>query len=98
MSDDELGAVFRFYIDGKVATSDSVTDPARRREQVGDIAATHGWLADECDERGRKWMVEVEFSDGEHVRWGTDVDGMVVPIEVGAAELLDAIARRWTDE
>lgn len=88
---DAPSAEFRFYIDGKLAGRDRV---GSGRSEVSLIAASHAALADDCETYGRKWMVEVVFSDGEHVRWGTDVDGMVVPVEVGLGELLQAVARR----
>lgn len=59
--------------------------------------ATHqGRVCAEAEARGSVYLVDVEFWDGEHVRWGTDADGMVIPLEVGLHDLAQAINARWT--
>ena len=40
------------------------------------------------------WFIEVSFDDGEHVRFGTDRGGMVLPVEVGRERLVEALAKR----
>jgi hypothetical protein len=84
-------ASFLFYIDGVVAMRDKVTG----LNGIDEISTVHSWLVDQCEAHGRKWMVEIVFADGEHVRWGTDRDGMVWPMQGGLEQLAEMLARRW---
>ena len=87
-----FGATFRVYVAGKLVDSDR-TD-MRHMERIDGIAARQALLCSAAEDADRPWMVEVEFDDGEHLRWGTDPAGMVVPLEMGLDELHEALMRR----
>jgi hypothetical protein len=59
------------------------------------VALRHSTLVLAAEEAGQRYLVEIEWWDGERTRFGTDVDGMVVPAEVGLEDLADQIAKRW---
>jgi hypothetical protein len=91
---------FLVIVDGVVADEEVVgVDPAGPDEALwdwlGHLAERHAEIALKAEARGSRYLIEVEWWDGELTRWGTDVDGMVVPLEVGLHELADAINRRW---
>lgn len=81
--------IMRLYLGGKMADETSVQLGVGAREAIGDVGEYHGEMARCATEEGLPWMVEIVFPDGEHVRWGTDSDGMVEPMPVTQlAELL----------
>jgi hypothetical protein len=85
----------RLYIDGRLV--DDVTVAAGRNAEddaIPVIAALHGRRCQAAEAAGSTYMVEFIFDDGEHVRFGTDVDGMVVPAEVGLDRLAKAVVER----
>jgi hypothetical protein len=83
---------FRVYVGGALVDSVRITfDDDDTWGRMVEHAARQADLCHAAGVRGVPWMVEVIFWDGEHVRWGTDVDGMVVPVEIGFSELLDVI-------
>jgi hypothetical protein len=85
--------VFNFWVDGEIIQ----TDTEAGEEDIERISAHHRMLADAHDALGQSWMVEVVFPDGEHVRFGTEDDGMVDPIPVGSVENLKvALVERHT--
>lgn len=91
---------FRVVVDGElVDEAVAGVDPAGPGEALwdwlGHLAERHAELALAAEAGGLRYLIEVEWWDGERTRWGTDVDGMVVPLEVGLHELADAINRRW---
>jgi hypothetical protein len=85
---------FRVWVDGELADETTIV-LGTHDEHIEAIAARQAELCNSAEEAGQRYLVEVKFWDGEHVRWGTDTDGMVVPVEVGLMNLLDAIAARW---
>jgi hypothetical protein len=86
---------FRVYVGGAQVDSVRITfDDDDAWGRMVEHAARQADLCHAAVVRGVPWMVEVVFWDGEHVRWGTDVDGMVVPVEMGLSELIDVINRR----
>ena len=90
---------FRIWVDGPNLIEDSMLaldlgDDAAF-EALAHMAEAHGEICGKADQAGLTYLVDVEFEDGEHVRWGTDVNGMVLPVGVGILELTDAITRRW---
>lgn len=89
---------FRIYVEGELVDEEKLvftTEASDRDTAVASAAERQMNLAREADAAGRPYLVEIIFWDGEHVRWGTDVDGMVVPVEVGVETLAEAIATRW---
>jgi hypothetical protein len=86
-----VGATFRLYLDGELADEDTPATPEAIEacaERQGDLAASHA---------GR-YLVEVEFPDGEFVRFGDDAAGMRDPIalEGGLGRLADFLLEtRW---
>lgn len=88
----ERWAKIRLWVDGRVVDQVTVLGD----EEVDQSGSRHGELADAAEDRGLTWMVEIEFPDGEHVRWGTDSRAMVdpVPAEPDMVEQL-ARARGW---
>jgi hypothetical protein len=86
---------FRVYVDGVMVDQHPVVLGTGDRDHVATIATRQADICKSAADAGSSWLVEVEFWDGEHVRWGTDAGGMVVPVEIGMAHLMDAIARRW---
>jgi hypothetical protein len=92
---------FLVYIDGELAdeaTMEIVPEGPSEAlfEFLSTLAEHHAKVCAAADARGSVYLVDVEFWDGEHVRWGTDVAGMVVPVEVGLHELSERILERWT--
>jgi hypothetical protein len=85
-------ATFSIYENGKLVDRRYVTDQDEP-EQVARIATAQVTLCEVIDARGDKYLVDVEFWDGEHVRWGTDENGIVLPIVVGIEGLVDTIDR-----
>jgi hypothetical protein len=85
----------RLYIAGEVV--DDATLVIGSPERVADVFAVlgerHGQYAAAAADAGASYMVDFEFADGEHVRWGTDPDGMVEPVPVD--DVLAAIEARW---
>jgi hypothetical protein len=91
---------FRVWVDAElVDEAVSELDPERATEAMWEwlkaLAERHAAIANAADETGSVYLIEVEWWDGERTRWGTDVDGMVVPVEVGLHDLAEAINRRW---
>jgi len=60
------------------------------------LAEHQGRICSNAEANGSVYLIDVEFWDGEHVRWGTDAAGMVIPIEVGLHDLAQSINARWT--
>lgn len=89
--------MFRLYVLGRVVDQRAVVlGMGGVDDQVADIAGVQAELAGRAEMAERPWMAEVEFWDGEHVRWGTDVDGMAVPVAVGLDRLVAALEARWS--
>jgi arabinogalactan endo-1,4-beta-galactosidase len=78
----------RLYVDGRMV--DEATTLGE--DGLRDIAARHAELAELAEQKGHRYMVEFEFSDGEHVRFGSDRDGMVEPIEV-ETDIVEQVGR-----
>jgi hypothetical protein len=79
----------RLYLDGQLVDDQTVQVDA---EGAGDVLAYIGGLHGAfVEEAGVPYMVEFVFPDGEHVRWGTDAGGMVLPIPVD--NLAEALRR-----
>jgi hypothetical protein len=77
----------RLWVEGVLLDDQRVVLGVGARDLIGELGAVH---ADAC--RGAMaYMVEFVFPDGDHIRWGTDVRGMVTPIPVD--DLAAAIAR-----
>jgi hypothetical protein len=89
---DEQFATFRIFIAGQLVDQTTISGLG---DDIGGLAVRHGELCEAANRAGRKYLVEVEFGDGEHVRWGTDVDGMVIPMEVGIDDLMRALMKRY---
>lgn len=79
----------RLYLNGEVADERLFPFGAGRNpgEELAEMAKRHGTLCRDTD----TWMIEFVFSDGQHIRWGTDPDGMVMPVPVD--DLFEALAR-----
>jgi hypothetical protein len=82
--------VVRLYLNGELADEQQFPFGAGREpgEELAELAARHGTL---CRDVG-SWMIEFAFPDGQHIRWGTDADGMVQPVPVD--DLFLALARQ----
>ena len=89
-----IGVEFRFGVGQRLVESVRVKDP----EALEYVGQRHARWAEQADEAGTVWFVEVVFDDGEHVRFGTDRGGMVLPVEVGRERLAEALAKRFADE
>jgi hypothetical protein len=91
------GVTFCIFIDGELFLQESAiaADDLTFWEWLKKAAERHGEICADADNRGRKYMVEVQWWDGERTRWGTDVDGMTIPVEVGIEQLADEIGKRW---
>ena len=60
---------------------------------LGQLGARHGEMVMAAASEGLAWMVEFRFPDGDHVRWGTDANGMVEPVPID--DLRAALERRY---
>lgn len=85
-------ATFSVWQDGQLVDRRYMTDEDEP-EEVARIAEVQIAVCNLIDVAGGKYLVDIEFWDGEHVRWGTDRNGMVIPIEVGIEGLADGIER-----
>ena len=92
---------FLVYVDAELR-EEAVASKSTRAARTTPLGSscrrspTHqGRVCAEAEARGSVYLVDVEFWDGEHVRWGTDADGMVIPLEVGLHDLAQAINARW---
>ena len=81
---------FRVFVAG--ALVDEVTALIGAGDLLDMLGERHGLLCAAAD-AGDPWMIEVRFPDGEHVRWGTDSDGMVLPIDVTMGQLEEMLAK-----
>jgi hypothetical protein len=95
MTEELRWVAFRLFVYGRMVDQRMILADAGALSAVGDIAIHQGELAAAAEAAGRPYMVEVEFSDGDHVRWGTDVNGMVIPMAVGLDGLMAAMAKRY---
>jgi hypothetical protein len=84
------GAVtVRLYLGGQLVDEQEVHVGA---DGASDVLAYLGELHGGFVEAAAvPYMVEFVFPDGQHVRWGTDTDGMVLPIPVD--DLAEALRR-----
>lgn len=89
MSSLEKGTIvrIRILVEGKTVDDSRVMIGVGARDLIGVLGARHGDLAAAADRSGKAWMVEIVWPDGEHLRWGTDPDPMVLPLEMGVREL-----------
>jgi hypothetical protein len=90
-----IGATIRLRVDGVLVDEQPVQLGAGARGLIGVLGADHGARCAAADAAGQPWSIEIEFADGEHVRWGTDGRGMVDPVPV--RDLAAAIERQWTE-
>lgn len=91
-------ATFSVYVDGELVDSEALvakdgTLPPQVSEAVVEIAERQGDLCAAAEQHGVGYLVEIAWRDGTYTRWGTDVDGMVVPVEVGLEGLEEALRR-----
>jgi hypothetical protein len=78
----------RLYIAGRLVDEATVLE-----DGVEEVAARHVEMAEAAEKAGQRFMVEVVFADGEHVRWGTDPGGMVEPTPT--EDVGDSLRRRF---
>jgi hypothetical protein len=83
----------RLFIAGAVVDEISFPVGVGTRDLIGELGARHGELV--AAHEGAPYLVEFKFPDGDHVRFGTDAEGMVEPFPVALEHLTDAIARRY---
>jgi hypothetical protein len=87
---------FDVWVAGELADSETLEfDPRADDGSVLRIAERQSGICTKADAEDKKYLVDIEFWDGEHVRWGTDVEGMVIPVAVGVDQLAEAIGKRW---
>jgi hypothetical protein len=89
-----LVVVFNIYVDGELVDSEEILSTAKPQE-LTDLALRQSEICNRAQARDLKYMVDIVWWDGEHTRWGTDVDGVVVPVEVGVEGLAFAIERHF---
>jgi hypothetical protein len=85
---------FRMWVRGELV-DDTTIELWGPGDHLKALANSHAMSSQIAEARGWPYLIEVEFWDGEHVRWGTDTDGMVTPVRVGLGYLLDAILARY---
>jgi hypothetical protein len=83
----------RLFIEGKLCDETSLELGAEMDDLLGEVGRRHGDMASAAASEGLAWMIEFVFPDGDHVRWGTDPDGMVLPVPI--ADLEAALLRRY---
>jgi len=75
--------VFRVYVAGEKIDEralDLSADPLAMMRDTSMIGNLQVAICQRAEDQGLTYLVEVEFPDGEHVRWGTDPLGMVMPM------------------
>jgi hypothetical protein len=83
--------VFRVFVAGDLEDErrlDLSMDMERMAHEIGLIGGMHVAICGMADDEGLTYLVEVEFPDGEHVRWGTDPLGMVMPMATAFESVL----------
>lgn len=86
--------ILRLYVGGELVDEERVSE---LENSIEIIASRQGELAGQASARGQTYMVEVEFDDGEHVRWGTDPGGMVLPMAMAAEKILEYLTSYGND-
>lgn len=85
----------RMLVAGVVVDEVAVPLGVGTRDLIGVLGASHGAIAQQAYERGQTWMIEIVWPDGEHLRWGTDPDPMVLPVEVAMERLARLLMERY---
>jgi hypothetical protein len=85
---------FRVWVNDRLADETTI-ELGTHDERIEWLASLQADLCNKAEEEGKRWLVEVEFWDGETVKWGTDRDGLVTPVRIGLGRLLEAIEERW---
>jgi hypothetical protein len=85
----------RLYVGGEVVDDATLVIGSRERalDAFAVLGERHGKHLGAAVEADATYMVDFEFSDGEHVRWGTDAEGMVEPVPVD--DVMAAIEARF---
>jgi hypothetical protein len=79
----------RVLVDGVVVEDNPVRVGGASRALIGELGAQHGEIAARAEAAGLPYLIEIEFPDGQRIRWGTDTAPMIRPMPVRMDELLD---------
>lgn len=88
----------RVYIAGLLVDDVDFPIGVGSRDLIGDLGARHGAAAQLATAAGKPYLIDIEFWDGEHVRFGTDADGIVLPVEVAFGRLFDVLGHLYDDD
>lgn len=83
----------RIWIDGELLVDQPVT-----LNGVDWVGAEHAGLCAEAEREGRRWLIEISDPEGDHdglpLRFGSDTQGMVDPIQIDLDTLPDIAEAR----
>jgi hypothetical protein len=82
-----LAVQVRLYVAGVLVDDVPVMVTGHMGPLLGSLGDQHATRCRAASDAGLPWMIELAFPDGDHVRWGTDADGMVQPIEATLDQL-----------
>jgi hypothetical protein len=88
----------RVHIAGELVDDVAFPIGAGTRDLIGDLGARHGAAAQMATAVGKPYLIDIEFWDGEHVRFGTDPDGMLLPHDVAFGRLFEVLGNLYGDE
>jgi hypothetical protein len=93
-----MRVIVRVLVEGVLVDEVPIVIGVGARGLIGELGGAHGEIAAAADAAGLTYTVEIEFPDGQTIRWGTDPDAMVLPLPVELADLGPAaheIIDRW---
>lgn len=88
----------RVHVAGELVDDVEFTIGVGTRDLIGDLGARHGAAAQLAELVGKPYLVDIEFWDGEHVRFGTDADGMFWPVSVAFERLPEVLGNLYGDQ
>jgi hypothetical protein len=81
----------RVHVAG-VLVDDQVFDALGGADVVEHLATAHGAAVHLADVAGDRWVIDFEFWDGQHVRFGTDPSAMVLPLPMALTALMEHLS------
>lgn len=84
---------FRVWVGGVEADDVTIIMLGPDDSAIAEVASQQADICIQAEANGQRYLVDISFPDGEHVRWGTDFDGMVMPMEVALENLANILAR-----
>ena len=81
----------RVHVAG-VLLDDQTFDALGSSDVIEHLATAHGVAVQLAEVTFRPWVIDFEFWDGEHVRFGTDPAAMVLPLPMALSALMEHLS------